>query len=52
MTPRPIPDGHPVGDGRNAVAVAWVVLAVIAVVLVVLALAGCHAPRPGYGVVR
>ncbi len=52
MTPRPLPDGRPVGDGRGAVAVAWLVLAAIAIVLVVLALAGCHAPRPGYGVVR
>lgn len=52
MTPRPIPDGRPVGDGKRAVAVAWVVLAVIAVAIVVLALAGCHAPRPGYGIPR
>lgn len=52
MTPRPLPDGRPVGDGKRAVTVAWLVLATVAVVLVVLALAGCHAPRPGYGVLR
>lgn len=52
VTPRPIPDGRPVGDARRAAAVAWLFLAAVAVVIVVLALAGCHAPRPGYGVLR
>ena len=52
MTPRPLPDGRPVGDGRGAVAVAWALLIVTVIFIVLLAATGCHAPRPGYGVVR